>query len=168
MKRTALFLALATMALGAAAPAVAAVTVLEEDFEGQGYKKKWTFAPEAAWSQMAQGTNHYMAFEGKNGGTATSNKEIRVNASEQYKITFLYRRGPATVKWGPYVLGQVAAATTWKRASFAKLTQKQERLKFQISVPNTTARFDFDDVLIVRCETAVGPASLGRIRALFR
>jgi hypothetical protein len=158
----------AALAALVAAPALAAVTVLSETFEGQGYKSKWVFTPVAAWSQQEQGTNHYMAFAGSAGGQAESTKAIRVNNGELYKITLRYRHGPAEVEWGPYALGHLTASATWKRVSFMKPTTKQEQLEFEVRVPNTASSFDFDDVLIVRCETAVSPTSLGRVRALFR
>jgi hypothetical protein len=158
----------AALAALVAAPALAAVTVLSETFEGQGYKNKWTFTPAAAWSQQEQANNHYMAFAGSDGGRAESTRAIRVNDGEFYKISLRYRHGPAEVEWGPYKLGDLTSSDTWKAASFTKATTKQEQLEFEVRVPNTASRFHFDDVLIVMCETAVSPTSLGRVRALFR
>ncbi len=168
MKKAVWMFAVAALAGLVAAPALAAVTVLSENFEGQGYKNKWTFTPSGAWTQQEQGTNHYMAFAGGDGGRAESTKAVRVGEDELYKITLRYRHGPAEVEWGPYLLGRVASAAAWKEVSFMRTTKKQEELEFGVGVPNTTSRFHFDDVLIVRCEPAVAPTSLGRVKALFR
>lgn len=168
MKRVVWMCAVAALAGLVAAPALASVTVLSENFEGQGYKNKWTFTPSAAWTQQEQGTNHYMAFAGDSGGSAESTKAIRVDDGELYKITLRYRYGPAKVELGSYLLGHVESGSAWKEVSFMRTTKKQEELEFGIVVPGTTSRFHFDDVLIARCETAVAPTSLGRVRALFR
>jgi hypothetical protein len=168
MKRLVWMCAVAALAGLVAAPALASVTVLSENFEGQGYKNKWTFTPSAAWTQLEQDTNQYMAFAGDSGGSAESTKAIRVDDGDLYKITLRYRRGPAEVKLGSYLLGRVALASAWKEVTFMRTTKKQEDLAFKIVVPGTTSLFHFDDVLIARCETAVAPTSLGRVRALFR
>jgi hypothetical protein len=152
----------------AAAPALAAVTVLSENFEGQGWKNKWDFTPADEWSQQEQGENKYMAFAGQEGGRAESTKVIRVNDGELYKIKLRYRYGPGEVEWGTYKLGDLSSAASWKEVSFMKATTTQEELEFEVRVKDTASRFHFDDVLIVRCETAVAPSSLGRVRALFR
>lgn len=152
----------------AAAPALAAVTVLSENFEGQGWKNKWDLTPADEWSQQEQGNNHYLAFAGQDGGSAENTKGVRVNDGELYKITLRYRYGPAEVEWGSYKLGDISSSATWKEVSFVKATTKQEQLQFEVRVRNTASRFHIDDVLIVRCETAVAPSSLGRVRALFR
>ncbi len=168
MKRLVWMCAVAALAGLVAAPALASVTVLSENFEGQGYKNKWTFTPSAAWTQLEQDTNHYMAFAGDSGGSAESTKPVRADDGDLYKITLRYRRGPAEVKLGSYLLGRVALASAWKEVTFMRTTKKQEELAFEIVVPGTTSLFHFDDVLILRCETAVAPTSLGRVRALFR
>lgn len=158
----------AALAALVAVPALAAVTVLSENFEGQGWKNKWDFNPPDEWSQQEQGSNHYMAFVGQNGGRAETSKGIRVNDGELYKIKLRYRYGPGDVSWGPYELGDLASSATWKEVSFMKATTQREQLPFEVRVRDTASRFNFDDVLIVRCETAVSPTSLGRVRALFR
>lgn len=158
----------AALAALVAAPALAAVTVLSENFEGQGWKNKWDLTPADEWSQQEQGSNHYMAFAGQNGGRAETVRGIRVNDGELYKIKLRYRYGPADVSWGSYELGDLGSSTSWKEVSFMKATTKQEQLQFEVRVRDTASRFNFDDVLIVRCETAVAPTSLGRVRALFR
>ena len=159
---------MATLAILVAAPALAVVTVLSENFEGQGWKNKWDFTPADEWSQQEQGSNHYMAFAGQDGGRAESTKAIRVNDGELYKIKLRYRYGPGEVEWGTYKLGDLSSAASWKEVSFMKATTKQEQLQFEVRVKDTASRFHFDDVLIVKCETAVAPTSLGRVRALFR
>jgi hypothetical protein len=168
MKAIVWILGTAALAALVAAPALAAVTVLSEDFEGQGWKNKWNLTPADAWSQQEEGQNHYMAFAGTAGGRAQSEKQIHVNDGELYKITLRYRHGPAEVEWGPYKLGDLASSATWKGVSFMKETTVKEELQFEVRVKDTASRFHFDDVLIVRCETAVAPTSLGRVRALFR
>jgi hypothetical protein len=168
MKAKVLILGAAAMAALAAAPALAAVTVLSENFEGQGWKNKWDLTPPDEWAQQEQGGNHYMAFAGQDGGRAESTKAIRVNDGELYKVKLRYRYGPAEVEWGPYKLGDLASSSAWKEASFMKATTKREQLQLEVRVKDTASRFHFDDVLIVRCETAVAPTSLGRVRALFR
>jgi hypothetical protein len=168
MKKMVWMCAAAALAGLVAAPALASVTVLSENFEGQGYKNKWTFTPSAAWTQQEQGSNHYMAFAGSSGGSAESTKPVRVDDGDKYKIQLRYRYGPARVEWGPYLIGRLESATSWKDVSFMRTTNKQEELAFKVVVPGTTSRFHFDDVVILRCETAVAPTSLGRVRALFR
>ncbi len=168
MKRVVWICAAAALACMVAAPALASITVLSENFEGQGYKNKWTFKPSDEWTQEEQETNHYMAFAGDSGGSAESTKPVRADDGDLYKITLRYRRGPAKVEFGPYLLGRLEVAPGWKEVSFMRTTKKQEELAFKIVVPGTTSRFHFDDVLILRCETAVSPTSLGRVRALFR
>lgn len=168
MKMSAWIRGTAALAILVAAPALAAITVLSENFEGQGWKNKWDFTPADEWSQQEQGENKYMAFVGQDGGRAESTKAIRVNDGELYKIKLRYRYGPGEVEWGTYKLGDLSSAASWKEVSFKKATTTQEELQFEVRVKNTASRFNFDDVLIVRCETAVSPTSLGRVRALFR
>jgi hypothetical protein len=168
MKAKAWIWGTAVLAVLVATPALAAVTVLSENFEGQGWKNKWDFTPPDEWSQQEQGGNHYMAFSGQDGGRAETVRGIRVNDGELYKIQLRYRYGPAEVEWGTYKLGDLSSSASWKEVSFMKATTKQEQLQFEVRVKDTASRFHFDDVLIVRCETAVAPSSLGRVRALFR
>ncbi len=158
----------AALAALVAAPALAAVTVLSENFEGQGWKNRWDFRPAAEWSQQQEGSNHYMAFAGQNGGRAETTKGIRVNNGELYKIRLRYRYGPGDVSWGSYELGDLPSSASWRQISFMRNMTRQEQITFEVRARDTASRLHFDDVLIVRCETAVAPTSLGRVRALFR
>jgi hypothetical protein len=168
MKARVLILGTAALAILVATPALAAVTVLSENFEGQGWKNKWDFTPPDEWAQQVQGDNHYMAFAGQEGGRAETVKGVHVNDGEIYKIKLRYRYGPAEVEWGTYKLGDLASSAAWKEVSFIKATAAKEELQLEVRVRDTASRFHFDDVLIVRCETAIAPTSLGRVRALFR
>jgi hypothetical protein len=169
MKRVLIVAAVAAFAGFVVAPAQAAVTVLSENFEDQGYKGRWTFTPSDAWTRREQGTNHYMAFAGGSRGSAESTKPVRVEDGDKYKIQLRYRHGPARVMWYPYFLSRLEYMFSWVEVSFMWTANKQEDLAFQIVVfPGTTMRLHFDDVLILRCETGVVPTSLGRVKALFK
>ena len=164
MKRALFLVALASVAASVWARQV----VLREDFEKVGCLNWWDEWPTENWEWKYELLNWYFKFEGEGGGWAKSLKVVAVRKGETYKVELYTRYDSATVYWGNQSKVVPRAGGDWKTAAFAVVMPADGVAHFHLTVPATTRKFDFDDVCVTRCGVAVSPASLGRIRALFR
>ncbi len=164
MKTVVIFVGLAFVAASVGAREV----VLWEDFEKVGCLYRWNFGPTEDWQWKYEVLNWYMKFEGEGGGWGWSLKAVPVRWGETYKIELYYRYGGATVSWGNQRKGLPRAGGEWTAAAFALVMPGGGSAHFHVAVPATTKKFDFDDVRVTRCGVPVAPASLGRVKALFK
>ncbi len=167
MKRVMLVaVAVAALAAGAAA---GATVILNEDFEAPDPGNRWVFWPFVEWHvRSAPGRGYYMSFSGSGGG-AESRKYAVVKKGEKYKVGLDYRYGgdQVEVTWGDK--GKVIPyAADWKREEFVLIIGADRIAYLRIAIGRHARPFDFDNVLVVRCDTTVSPASLGRVKVLFR
>lgn len=152
----------------AAASGVAREVVLWEDFEKVGCLYRWYVEPSSSWQWKYEVLNWYMKFEGEGGGRAGSLKAVQVKRGETYKVELNYRYGAATAFWGDQSKVLRRAGGEWTKAAFAVVMPGEGSAHFRVDVPAATAKFEFDDVCVTRCGVPVSPASLGRVKALFK
>jgi|GEM_PF-3197645 len=153
-----------------AGAAAAATVILNEDFEAPDPGSRWVFWPFGVWHlRSAPGRGYYVSFTGSSGGGTESRKSVVVKKGETYKVGLDYHFGgdEVEVTWGDK--GKVIPrAGDWKREEFVLIMGADRIANLRITIGEHAYLFDFDNVLVVRCEAAVSPASLGRVKALFR
>ena len=167
MKRLLFLITVAAVLLAGAA--AAATVILNEDFETPDPGSRWTFWPFVEWKVRSEpGRGYYMSFTGSGGG-AESRKYAVVKKGEKYKVGLDYRYGgdQVEVTWGDK--GKVIPyAADWKREEFVLIMEADRIAHLRFAIGRHARPFDFDNVLVVRCDTTVSPASLGRVKALFK
>jgi hypothetical protein len=161
-----LITAAAVLLAGAAA---AATVILNEDFETPDPASRWTFWPFVEWRVRSEpGRGYYMSFSGSGGG-AESRKNVLVKKGETYKVGLDYRSSDDDVEvtWGDK--GKfIPRVGDWTRDEFVLVMGADRIANLRITIGRYARPFDFDNVLVVRCDAAVSPASLGRVKALFK
>ncbi len=167
MKRILFLITVAAVLLPGAA--AAATVILNENFETPDPGSRWTVWPFVEWRVRSEaGHGYYMSFSGYEGG-AESRKNVLVKKGETYKVGLDYRSNDDDVEvtWGDK--GKfIPRAADWKREEFVLIMGADRIANLRVTIGRHVRPFDFDNVLVVRCEAAVSPASLGRVKALFR